>query len=48
MTCSEFKVICVRMAHAIGYHEKSVRETFGNIEDKNLEIDKKQIKLLFD
>jgi hypothetical protein len=36
------------MAHAIGYHETSVRETFGDIEDKNKESDKKQLKLLFD
>lgn len=48
MTCSEFKVMCVRMAHAIGYHENSVRDTFGYIEDTNLEKDKKQLKLLFD
>lgn len=48
MTCNEFKVMCVRMAHAIGYHETSVRETFGKIVDKNLEKDKKQLKLLFD
>ena len=33
MTCHEFKVMCVRMAHAIGYHEKSVRETFGYIKE---------------
>ena len=29
MTCHEFKIMCVRMAHAIGYHESSVRDTFG-------------------
>ncbi len=48
MTCNQFKIMCVRMAHAIGYHEKSVRETFGHIQDENLEKDKKQLKLLFD
>jgi len=48
MTCSEFKVICIRLAHAIGYHENSVRDTFGKIEDANKESDKKQLKLLFD
>ena len=40
--------MCIRMAHAIGYHETSVRETFGKIDDENLEKDKKQLKLLFD
>ena len=48
MTCSEFKVMCIRMAHAIGYHENSVRETFGKIDDKNFKKDKQQLKLLFD
>ena len=48
MTCHEFKIMCVRMAHAIGYHDNSVRDTFGKIEDANLEKDKKQLKLLFD
>ena len=48
MTCDEFKIMCVRMAHAIGYHDNSVRDTFGKIEDANLEKDKKQLKLLFD
>jgi|TARA_R110000782_G_scaffold124635_1_gene216110 hypothetical protein len=48
MNCSEFKVICIRMAHAIGYHENSVRETFGNIADINKSKDTNQIKLLFD
>ena len=48
MTCDEFKIMCVRMAHAIGYHQKSVTETFGKIKDKNLQQDKKQLELLFD
>jgi len=48
MTCHEFKIICIRMAHAIGYHTNSVKDTFGKIEDPNLEKDKKQLKLLFD
>jgi hypothetical protein len=34
MTCPEFKIMCIRMAHAIGYHENSVRESFGKISDK--------------
>lgn len=48
MTCDEFKIMCVRMAHAIGYHQNSVTETFGKIKDKNLQQDKKQLELLFD
>ena len=48
MTCEEFKIICIRMAHAIGYHQNSVTETFGKIKDKNLQQDKKQLELLFD
>lgn len=48
ITCEEFKIMCVRMAHAIGYHESSVRESFGKIEDANKESDKQQLTLLFD
>ena len=36
------------MAHALGYHEASVREAFGRIEDTNKGKDKKQLTLLFD
>tara|TARA_R110002020_G_scaffold275364_2_gene490571 strand:- start:169 stop:402 length:234 start_codon:yes stop_codon:yes gene_type:complete len=48
MTCKEFRIICIRMAHALGYHEENVRETFGKVDDANKESDKKQLKLLFD
>ena len=48
MTCKEFKTIRIRMAHALGYHEASVREAFGRIEDTNKGKDKKQLTLLFD
>jgi len=48
ITCEEFKIICIRMAHAIGYHESSVRETFGNINDSNINKNKNQLNLLFD
>jgi len=48
MTCEEFKIICVRMAHALGYHENTVRNSFGDIGDSNKETDKKQLKLLLD
>jgi len=48
MTCQEFRIICIRMAHTLGYHEENVRETFGSIKDANKESDRKQLKLLFD
>jgi len=48
MTCHEFKIICIRMAHTLGYHEENIKETFGVIEDVNKDVDKQQIKLLFD
>ena len=48
MNCTEFKIICVRMAHALGYHENTVRDTFGDIQDNDKNINKKQMKLLFD
>tara|TARA_R110000823_G_scaffold216441_15_gene346040 strand:- start:4168 stop:4401 length:234 start_codon:yes stop_codon:yes gene_type:complete len=44
MTCDEFKIMCVRMAHAIGYHQNSVAETFGKIKDKLSNAN--QLKLL--
>ena len=48
MNCEEFKIICIRMAHTLGYHENTVRETFGDIKDSNKLKDHKQLKLLFD
>ena len=48
MTCKEFRIICIRMAHALGYHEENVKDTFCKIDDANKEKDKKQLKLLFD
>ena len=48
MTCEEFRIICIRMAHTLGYHENNVRETFGKINVTNKLKDKKQLKLLFD
>jgi len=48
MTCEEFKIICVRMSSALGYHENNIRDSFGSVLDKNLAKDKKQLKLLFD
>jgi len=48
ITCKEFKIICIRMAHALGYHESSVRETFGDIKDTTAKLDKNQLNLLLD
>lgn len=40
MDINEFKVMCVRLAYAMGYTEKSITTSFGNLvfgdEDKNL------------
>ena len=29
---NEFKIICVRLAHAMGYHYKSIDRCFGNLD----------------
>ena len=31
MDISEFKVMCVRMAQAMGYHHNSINEAFGDL-----------------
>lgn len=31
MDINEFKVMCVRMAGAMGYHEKSIKRAFGDL-----------------
>ena len=31
MDISEFKVMCVRMAQAMGYHHNSINESFGDL-----------------
>ena len=31
MNISEFKVMCVRLASAIGYHENSIKKSFGDL-----------------
>lgn len=30
-TIGEFKILCVRLAHAMGYSEKTIRKEFGNL-----------------
>lgn len=32
MNINEYKIICVRLAHAMGYHYKSIENCFGNLE----------------
>ena len=29
MTIDEYKVMCVKMAHALGYHENSIKRRLG-------------------
>jgi predicted regulator of amino acid metabolism with ACT domain len=36
-TVADFKIICMRMASALGYDERSIREVFGNIPDESLD-----------
>lgn len=31
MDMNEFKVMCVRLASAMGYHEKSIKRAFGDL-----------------
>ena len=37
LTCDEFLVICLRMAQALGYHEDTIKKTFGDIEENDIE-----------
>ena len=32
MNINEYKIICVRLAHAMGYHYKSIERCFGDLE----------------
>jgi hypothetical protein len=32
MNINEYKIICVRLAHAMGYHYKSIEKCFGDLE----------------
>ena len=32
MNIHEFKIMCVRMAHAMGYHHNSVKKAFGSLD----------------
>ena len=32
LNINEFKIVCVRLAHAMGYHYKSIERTFGDLQ----------------
>jgi hypothetical protein len=32
LNINEFKIVCVRLAHAMGYHYKSIERAFGDLE----------------
>jgi len=32
MNIYEYKIMCVRMAHAMGYHHNSVKKAFGSLD----------------
>jgi len=32
MNIYEYKIMCVRLAHAMGYHHNSVKNAFGNLD----------------
>lgn len=41
MNINEFKIMCVRMASALGYHEQSINKSFGELnygEDKDEQL----------
>ena len=48
ITAFEFRNICVRMAGALGYSNTSIENAFPIPKDNEHEIDKRQLKLLFD
>ncbi len=31
MNISEYKLMCIRLAHAMGFQEKSIEKVFGNL-----------------
>jgi|TARA_R100000005_G_C4808640_1_gene96292 hypothetical protein len=48
ITAYEFRNICVRMASALGYSNGSIENAFPKPKDNQHEVDKRQLKLLFD
>jgi hypothetical protein len=47
MTIQEYKTICIRMAHALGYNHNSISKTFKEDANDQPNIEN-QLKLLFD
>ena len=48
ITAFEFRNMCVRMASALGYANVSIENAFPTPKDNEHEVDKRQLKLLFD
>lgn len=54
MNIHEFKIMCIRLASSIGYHDNSIKRAFGKIEDVRTKSDQslhdliKQIKQVRD
>ena len=42
----EFKTICVRLAHSLGYHPNSIDKSFGDLEDEPKEELKRRLNQL--
>lgn len=45
LTINEFKIMCIRMAHSIGYSHSSIEKTFGK-ESEVIDSDKRTEELL--
>jgi hypothetical protein len=46
LTIEEYHTVCVRMAHALGYHHQSISNHFKTETNPNAEISN-QLKILF-
>lgn len=40
LTIHEFKTMCIRLAHTIGYHENSIDRAFGDVKDQQSKNDR--------
>lgn len=47
MDINEFKVMCIRLAHSMGYHPNTIDSAFGDIDNVWGSEDKKDIMDLF-
>ncbi len=43
LDCHEFKIICMRLAAALGYHPSNIREVFGREELSQSQVDVRQL-----